>query len=113
MRYITRPDDTYGLTKEALRERLVLITGKQELADDAMAAIAEWLDTVWTKANDWIDATEPQPSEYERAMAVSHAGGFVQALSVEAEGLVSDSLYGLVDDSTGQRVRRRILTEEE
>lgn len=128
-RVITTSRDTYGLDTATLRERLVTITGSEAGANDALAAVAEWLDTAKYTAPDFTKQTRvhklpkktiakgrkirPNLRRRIRHRVASAAAHFAETLATELEGHVTDSEYVLVEGKNHQTVRRRILHEIE
>lgn len=126
-RVITTSRDTYGLDTATLRERLVTITGSEAGANDALAAVAEWLDTAKYTAPDFTKQTQvhklskkaipkgrkirPNLRRRIRHRVASAAAHFAESLATELESQVTDSEYVHVEGKNRQTVRRRILRE--
>lgn len=126
-RVITTSRDTYGIDTSTLRERLVIITGSETGANDALAAFAEWLDTAKYAAPDFTKKTRvhkiPKKAVLKRRKMRSHlrrrirhrvasvAAHFAEDLALDLESQVRDSEYVLVESKSRQQVRRRILRE--
>ena len=125
-RVITTSRDRYGLDADGLRDRLVAITGTQTGADDALAAVAEWLDTAKYRAHKLAKkatgtfAAKTRSKKRvrlrgkirrETVRTGATAALLVERLSGQIERRVTDSEYVRIETDGGVIVRRRILKE--